>query len=54
MPIYEYTCKDCSKTFELSRPIANAPAAPARCPSCGSEKTERTWSRVFAITGKKS
>ena len=54
MPIYEFTCKDCHKTFEITRPISEAAAGSAPCPNCGSQKTERVWSNVFAITGKKS
>ncbi len=54
MPIYEFTCKDCHKTFELSRPVSEAADRSTPCPHCGSQKTERVWSNVFAITGKKS
>lgn len=55
MPVYEFTCQDCHKTFEISRPISEAGGGgAAACPNCGSTKTERTWSSVFAITGKKS
>lgn len=53
MPVYEFTCRDCNKTFEIARPISESSGA-ASCPSCGSSKTERTWSSVFAITSKKS
>jgi putative FmdB family regulatory protein len=54
MPIYEFTCQDCHKTFEISRPVSEAGSGSASCPHCGSNKVERTWSNVFAITGKKS
>ena len=54
MPIYEFTCNDCHKTFELSRPVSEAANISAPCPHCGSKDTERIWSNVFAITGKKS
>ena len=53
MPVYEFTCQDCQKTFEMSRPGAEASAG-ATCPHCGSRRTERVWSTVSAITGKKS
>jgi len=53
VPVYEFACKKCRKTFELLRPISKAPAS-ATCPKCGSRKTERIWTSVFAITGKKS
>ncbi|MFJ9180414.1 zinc ribbon domain-containing protein [Streptomyces sp. NPDC102360] len=31
MPRYEYRCRSCAATFELSRPMS-ASAAPATCP----------------------
>jgi putative FmdB family regulatory protein len=52
MPVYEFRCQDCDKTFEVSRAISETGAV--SCPHCGSAKVERMWSRVFAITGKKS
>jgi putative FmdB family regulatory protein len=54
MPVYEFTCQDCHKTFEVTHPISQKATGPAACPNCGSKKTERTWSSVFAITAKKS
>jgi len=53
MPVYEFTCKDCHKTFEVTRPMSEASAG-APCPSCGSKRTERVWSSVSAVTAKKS
>ncbi|MEU3280704.1 FmdB family zinc ribbon protein [Streptomyces antibioticus] len=32
MPRYEYRCRTCGDTFELSRPMAES-AAPADCPA---------------------
>ncbi|MFI2199802.1 zinc ribbon domain-containing protein [Streptomyces sp. NPDC020192] len=32
MPRYEYRCRTCGDTFELSRPMAES-AAPAQCPA---------------------
>jgi len=54
MPVYEFRCQKCRKSFEIRRPISKAPAGSVPCPRCGSKKTERTWSSVFAITAKKS
>lgn len=31
MPRYEYRCRECGDTFELSRPMAES-SAPADCP----------------------
>jgi putative FmdB family regulatory protein len=49
MPIYEYTCQSCEKTFDhLQRTMTDGPK-PA-CPECGSKKTARMLS-VFAVAG---
>ncbi|MFY4717804.1 FmdB family zinc ribbon protein [Streptomyces sp. LaBMicrA B280] len=32
MPRYEYRCRSCGDTFELSRPMSES-AAPAECPA---------------------
>jgi len=53
VPVYEFTCTKCRKTFEVLRPISKVPHT-ATCPKCGSKKTERTWTSVFAVTSKKS
>jgi putative FmdB family regulatory protein len=47
MPIYEYTCTSCKKSFEhLQRTMSDGPK-PA-CPECGSKQTARQLS-VFAV-----
>ena len=48
MATYEYRCRPCGDTFELSRPMAEADA-PAACPA-GHVDTKRLLS-VFASTG---
>lgn len=50
MPIYEYTCKSCQKTFDhLARTMSSESTAVAvKCPECGSAKTQRALS-VFAV-----
>jgi putative FmdB family regulatory protein len=53
MPVYEYVCRDCEKTFEMRRPMAEA-TANVKCPSCGSARTDRIYSSVYAKTSKKS
>ena len=55
MPIYEYHCADCRKTFELIRPVSK----PSRkhgveCPECHGNDTERCWSRVAVDTPNKA
>ncbi|MER6067482.1 zinc ribbon domain-containing protein [Streptomyces sp. NPDC001852] len=49
MPRYEYRCRTCGDTFELSRPMAES-AAPASCPA-GHEDTVKLLSTV-AVGGK--
>ncbi|MFE9026484.1 zinc ribbon domain-containing protein [Streptomyces iakyrus] len=51
MPRYEYRCRTCGDTFELSRPMA-ASADPAACPS-GHEDTVKLLSTV-AVGGSAS
>ncbi|MEU6536738.1 zinc ribbon domain-containing protein [Streptomyces sp. NPDC047000] len=49
MPRYEYRCRTCDNTFELSRPMAES-AAPADCPA-GHENTVRLLSTVSVSVG---
>ncbi|MER5681948.1 zinc ribbon domain-containing protein [Streptomyces sp. NPDC002205] len=44
MPRYEYRCRSCGDTFELSRPMAQS-SAPAFCPA-GHEDTVKLLSTV--------
>ncbi|MFE5873169.1 zinc ribbon domain-containing protein [Streptomyces roseifaciens] len=48
MPRYEYRCRACGDTFELTRPMAES-GAPATCP-VGHEDTVKLLSAV-AVTG---
>ncbi|MBT2383657.1 zinc ribbon domain-containing protein [Streptomyces sp. ISL-11] len=48
MPRYEYRCKACGDTFEISRPMAES-SAPAVCPE-GHADTVKLLSAV-AVTG---
>jgi putative FmdB family regulatory protein len=47
MPIYDYRCKECNKTFDL---LVRADTVPA-CPECGSQQLEKLVS-VLAPHGK--
>ncbi|HJT03579.1 MAG TPA: zinc ribbon domain-containing protein [Pseudonocardiaceae bacterium] len=51
MPRYEFRCRECSTTFELSRPMT-ASRDPARCPS-GHDDTVKLLSTV-ALSGAAS
>ncbi|MFG2191450.1 zinc ribbon domain-containing protein [Streptomyces sp. NPDC048639] len=44
MPRYEYRCRSCGTTFELSRPMAES-SAPASCPD-GHDDTVKLLSTV--------
>lgn len=44
MPIYDYRCKDCDKTFEL---LVRASITPV-CPACRGEQLEKLLSRPAA------
>ena len=37
MPLYDYRCKDCDKTFELLVKSSTVPA----CPACSSQNLEK-------------
>ncbi len=54
MPVYEFTCRDCQKTFEIVRPVSESSSVNVTCTHCGSAKVERIWSAVYAVTSKKS
>jgi putative FmdB family regulatory protein len=49
MPRYDFRCRACGATFEVSRPMADA-AEPARCPQ-GHDDTVKLLSTV-AVTGR--
>ncbi|MFF4171844.1 zinc ribbon domain-containing protein [Streptomyces sp. NPDC001744] len=51
MPRYEYRCRTCGDTFELSRPMAES-SAPAACPA-GHDDTVKLLSAV-AVGGSGS
>jgi putative FmdB family regulatory protein len=54
VPVYEFTCKKCGQPFEIVESISRYDPAKVRCPACKSRKVERRWSRVVAVTSKKS
>jgi putative FmdB family regulatory protein len=54
MPVYEYLCEVCHKTFEKILTIAEHEKEEIKCPHCGSKKVVQEASAFFAVTGKKS
>ena len=55
MPIYEFECKDCKKTFSVTVTINEHDKNPLpMCQHCGSKNVEQKFSSVSVITAKKS
>jgi len=49
MPLYEYKCESCGKTFEKLRRMQDADSE-LECPECDSRRVQRTFS-TFATGG---
>ncbi len=54
MPVYDYICKDCNKTFEKIITLTEHEKETVSCPSCGSKKVEQEATAFFAVTSSKS
>ena len=54
MPVYEFTCKGCKKTFTLTISLAQYEKAKFTCPKCKGKKVEQRFAPFFAVTSKKS
>jgi putative FmdB family regulatory protein len=46
MPLYDYTCLDCSTRFEIFLTYAEYGRRKVTCPACGSKSTRRRLPRV--------
>ena len=53
MPLYDYVCNDCNKTFELVLTLKEHDTE-IKCPKCGSRNVEQEATAFFAVTGRKS
>lgn len=53
MPVYDYVCKDCHKTFEEILTLTEHEQA-VTCPHCGSKNVEQEATEFFAVTSRKS
>jgi putative FmdB family regulatory protein len=53
MPVYDYVCNDCHKTFELVLTLKEHDAN-VKCPHCGSKNVEQEAAAFYAVTSKKS
>lgn len=54
MPLYEYLCEACHKTFTKVLTLKEHEEQKLTCPKCGSKKVVQEASAFFAVTGKKS
>ena len=55
MPRYDYRCDDCGHAFEVRLSMSEySEGNKPDCPSCGSEKAERTFSSVGVLTGSRA
>jgi len=54
MPVYDYICHDCNKSFETVLTLHEHDEETVRCPHCGSKNVEQEVAAFFAVTGKKS
>ncbi len=50
MPIYEFSCKKCEKTFEE---LIQSKEETVVCPSCGNDQVEKMLS-IFGVQGEPS
>ena len=41
MPVYDYVCKDCQKSFELILTLGEHDKGDILCPKCGSKNVEQ-------------
>jgi len=54
MPHYEFFCRSCKTTFPKTLALADYEKTKVKCPRCGSQAVEQTWSSFSVITSKKS
>jgi len=54
MPVYDYVCNDCHKSFELVLTLSEHDKDKIVCPKCGSKNVAQEMAEFFAVTSKKS
>lgn len=54
MPVLEFGCRECQKTFEVIRPMSEPASTNVTCIYCGSTKVERISNAAYAVASKKS
>jgi putative FmdB family regulatory protein len=54
MPVYDYFCHDCQKSFERVLTIREHDGENIKCPHCGGANVEQVVAAFYAVTSKKS
>jgi putative FmdB family regulatory protein len=54
MPIYDYRCDNCAKTFSVTLSMAEHDKGKIACPGCKDDKVVQLYSTFYAKTSKKS
>jgi putative FmdB family regulatory protein len=54
MPVYEYLCKKCDKTFTVAMTIGEHDKKRAKCPKCKSTSVVPQFGSFYAKTSRKS
>jgi len=54
MPVYDYHCNDCHKSFEQTLTLREHDKSQIRCPHCGGKNIEQDAAAFYAVTSKKS
>ena len=54
MPVYEYICKHCKKSFEKILTLTEHDQQQISCPLCGSKSVEQAAAAFYAVTSRKS
>ncbi len=54
MPMYEYECEQCKKTFTVALSLKEHEQGVAACPGCGSKKVSQLITSFIAKTASKT
>lgn len=54
MPLYDFRCLNCKRTFTLVLSVKELEEKKHTCPKCKSKKVEEEITRVTVVTSKKS
>jgi putative FmdB family regulatory protein len=54
MPVYDYVCLDCHKSFETVLSLNEHDQKKPKCPHCGSKNVEQEAAAFFPVTSRKS